>query len=83
MKDDDLPPDLFSEVAKEINGETTGPAFVAPTFVPLKDLAFRYVKAVITESGHNKTRAAKTLGIDRRTLYRILARGSVGNVSKY
>ena len=76
-----LPPTLFTEVARDINRET--PVFAVDAFVPLKDLAFQYVQAVLAEAGYNKTHAAKTLGIDRRTLYRILTRGCVGNVSKY
>lgn len=84
MKDEsfeELPPTLFAEVARAVNSET--PVFTVDAFVPLKDLAFRYVQAVVVEAGHNKTLAAKTLGIDRRTLYRILTRGRVENVSKY
>jgi ActR/RegA family two-component response regulator len=76
-----LPSDLFAKVVSDESDKT--PVFGIDTFVPLKDLAFQYVKTVVAESGHNKTRAAKTLGIDRRTLYRILDRGRVGNVSKY
>ena len=37
-------------------------------------LRLRYIAQVIERSGGNKTRAADVLGIDRRTLNRILAR---------
>jgi DNA-binding NtrC family response regulator len=37
-------------------------------------LRLRYIAQVLDKSGGNKTRAADVLGIDRRTLNRILAR---------
>jgi DNA-binding NtrC family response regulator len=37
-------------------------------------LRLRYIAQVIERAGGNKTRAADMLGIDRRTLNRILAR---------
>jgi hypothetical protein len=37
-------------------------------------LRLRYIAQVIEHSGGNKTRAAELLGIDRRTLNRILSR---------
>ncbi len=37
-------------------------------------LRLRYIAQVLERSGGNKTRAADVLGIDRRTLNRILAR---------
>jgi DNA-binding protein Fis len=37
-------------------------------------LRLRYIRHVLEHSGGNKTRAAEVLGIDRRTLNRILAR---------
>jgi ActR/RegA family two-component response regulator len=37
-------------------------------------LRLRYIAQVLTHAGGNKTRAAEILGIDRRTLNRILAR---------
>ncbi|MDX2023016.1 MAG: sigma-54 dependent transcriptional regulator [Deltaproteobacteria bacterium] len=44
---------------------------------PLEELERRYVSLIVDENGGNKKRAAELLGIDRRTLYRILARGEV------
>jgi two-component system, NtrC family, response regulator AtoC len=41
----------------------------------LEELERRYVGLIIDECGGNKKRAAELLGIDRRTLYRIQARG--------
>jgi ActR/RegA family two-component response regulator len=37
-------------------------------------LRLRYIHRAIAHTGNNKTRAAELLGIDRRTLNRILAR---------
>ena len=39
---------------------------------PLADVEDRYVRHVMTAVGGNRTLAAKTLGIDRKTLYRKL-----------
>lgn len=40
----------------------------------LEVLRLRYIDQVLERAGGNKTRAADVLGIDRRTLNRILAR---------
>ena len=40
----------------------------------LEELERRYIERVLSSVGHNKTRAAKVLGVDRRTLYRKLER---------
>jgi DNA-binding NtrC family response regulator len=45
--------------------------------VTLDELEKRYLVRVLKESGHNKVRAAKILGIDRRTLYRMAERFAV------
>jgi DNA-binding NtrC family response regulator len=39
----------------------------------LADVEQGYIKRVVAQTGHNMTRAAQILGIDRRTLYRKLA----------
>jgi DNA-binding NtrC family response regulator len=38
------------------------------------ELRRRYLRAVLVHTGQNKTHAVKVLGIDRRTLNRILVR---------
>jgi DNA-binding NtrC family response regulator len=40
----------------------------------IAELERRYLDVILRETGGNKTRAAKILGIDRRTLYRVLER---------
>jgi two-component system, NtrC family, response regulator AtoC len=42
--------------------------------ISLDELEKRYLMRVLKDSGHNKVRAAKILGIDRRTLYRMAER---------
>jgi len=38
----------------------------------LAELEHRYAREVLRETGGNKTRAAEILGIDRKTLYRLI-----------
>jgi DNA-binding NtrC family response regulator len=38
----------------------------------LAELERRYAREVLRETGGNKTRAAEVLGIDRKTLYRLI-----------
>lgn len=46
--------------------------FVAPDNLTEDELITQYVRHVIAAEGGNKSRAAKRLGIDRRSLYRRL-----------
>ena len=52
-----------------------GTSFLASDRPPLAELDRRYASQVLRETGGNKTRAAEILGIDRKTLYRILGEG--------
>ncbi len=63
-----------------VTPSVTEPAPVTPVTrldVDMPSLAVlqrRYVDRVLERTGRNKTRAARMLGIDRRTLNRMLAR---------
>jgi DNA-binding NtrC family response regulator len=66
---DDLPVDVRGPA------ELTMPG-APPARLTLEELKHWYVARILDEAGGNKARAAEMLGIDRRTLYRILARES-------
>jgi DNA-binding NtrC family response regulator len=66
-----LLPDDFQTDLKELG--PPGPALPAP-HMTLDEVKRWYVERVLSEVAGNKLRAAETLGIDRRTLYRILDR---------
>jgi two-component system response regulator AtoC len=63
---EDLPPEIRAETAR-------APELPAPRMT-LDEVKRWYVSTVLEETGGNKMRAAELLGIDRRTLYRILER---------
>ena len=63
---DDFPAHVRQEVARAPRLPAAG--------MTLDDVKRWYVNAVLDEAGGNKARAAEMLGIDRRTLYRILDR---------
>jgi ActR/RegA family two-component response regulator len=66
-----------SEVASPLAPHTPNDAHLADPgedWPTLDVLRLRYIHRAIVHTGNNKTRAAELLGIDRRTLNRILAR---------
>ncbi|MBI4608730.1 MAG: sigma-54-dependent Fis family transcriptional regulator [Candidatus Rokubacteria bacterium] len=63
---DDLRPELREEPARELR--------LPAGRMTLEEMKCWYVAKVLEEAGGNKLRAAEILGIDRRTLYRILQR---------
>jgi two-component system response regulator AtoC len=63
---EDLPPEIRMEGARAPE--------LPPRRMSLEELKRWYVSLVLEETGGNKVRASEILGIDRRTLYRILER---------
>lgn len=69
---DDLPPRVRDHTSSRLVVPTeSGP----DEMLTLQELERRYIQAVLTAVDGNKSRAAKVLGLDRRTLYRKLERG--------
>jgi transcriptional regulator with PAS, ATPase and Fis domain len=56
---------------------------LAPSAGPddLDDIERRHVEDVLRRNGNNKVRAAKALGVSRRTLYRLIEKYGLGGVS--
>ncbi len=52
--------------------------------VPLEEVERKYITKVLKETGGNRTKAAKILGIDRKTLYRKVRMGQIdpGDITK-
>ena len=70
---EDFPPDVAGP------GATPGRAAIDGDWPTLKALDERYIQKVLERVQQNRTHAASVLGIDRRTLQRLLARdGSEG-----
>ncbi len=67
---DDLPERIRDYRSSRVVVDTHDPA----ELITLDELERRYVDRVLAAVGQNKTQAAKILGVDRRTLYRKLAR---------
>jgi transcriptional regulator with GAF, ATPase, and Fis domain len=69
-------------MAEELPAELRDPAPRSTEGIPpdrptLNDLKRRYIRRVIEESGGNVTQAAAVLGVDRRSLYRMLQRHGI------
>lgn len=71
-----LPDDLPNSVrqAPESPQEPAALPGQEGSLITLEELEKRYLVRVLKDSGHNKVRAARVLGIDRRTLYRMAER---------
>ncbi|MEZ4406213.1 MAG: sigma-54 dependent transcriptional regulator [Polyangiales bacterium] len=79
-----LPEDLPPAAGAEAEAHAVEPLTLAtvwdhllPQGVPtLEELELSFVQAVLRHLGGNKTQAAESLGVDRKTIRRILARGA-------
>jgi two-component system response regulator AtoC len=67
-----LPEDLPDAIRSALPGPAPAPLPDVSDRPSLAELERRYASQVLQETGGNKTRAAEVLGIDRKTLYRIL-----------
>jgi two-component system response regulator HydG len=67
---DDLPARVRAYVPEQfvIEGDRS------EDLIPLADLERKYIQRVMNAVGGNKSKAARVLGIDRRTLYRMFER---------
>jgi len=65
---------LVDDLPTEVRAETLPPPELPKARMTLDELKRWYVNRALEETGGNKVRAAELLGIDRRTLYRILER---------
>ena len=66
--------DLPERVRAHQSEQVTALPQQAEELVTLAELERRYIHQVLTLVGGNKSRAARILGLDRRTLYRIFDR---------
>jgi len=71
-----IPSDLPSPVGE--SKAANGPSVLDTDWPTLDELQRRYIDRVLQKTEGNKTAAAQILGIDRRTLQRLFARGSLG-----
>ena len=71
---DNLPPRIIERALPPANPTTAEAALgtLIEDRPPLAELERRYAKLILAETDGNKTRAAEILGIDRRTVYRLL-----------
>jgi two-component system response regulator HydG len=71
---DQLQVDDLPERIRTARSPATSNAPVATAVVPLEEQGRRHVTQVLQAVGGNKASAARALGLDRCTLYRMLAR---------
>jgi DNA-binding NtrC family response regulator len=69
--------DDFAREIKDISTTSTTKPRASVPYKTLKEKEAEYVQDVLEASGQNVTKAAEILGIDRRTVYRILERHGI------
>ncbi|MBI4851067.1 MAG: sigma-54-dependent Fis family transcriptional regulator [Acidobacteria bacterium] len=71
---DDLPAKIQSTLVNSSKQKPSELETLFSNLPSLDELERRYILYVLNTTGHNRTRAAEILGIDRRSLYRIAER---------
>ncbi|HEY1371425.1 MAG TPA: sigma-54 dependent transcriptional regulator [Candidatus Binatia bacterium] len=79
---EDMPKAIRDPQAARSSHSGERQSFNLPDTPPLEEMKKRYVLHVLDAAGGNISRAAKLLDIDRRSLYRMLARYHVGPYSR-
>jgi DNA-binding NtrC family response regulator len=80
---EDLPPEIRDgSVQRLFDGPSGQEAFLVSDMPPLEEVKKRYVLRVLALCKGNVSRAAKTLNVDRRSLYRMLIRYKIEPFSK-
>jgi DNA-binding NtrC family response regulator len=69
---------LPDDLPEHLRGRSERAILLPAARMTLEEVKRWYVNKMLEESGGNKLRAAELLGIDRRTLYRILERQATG-----
>lgn len=77
LADADLHPRSTAAAAPKSGPVVADRVNLAADWPTLSTLSRRYIQRALARTGGNKTRAADLLGIDRRTLNRILARDRI------
>jgi transcriptional regulator of acetoin/glycerol metabolism len=72
----DCLPEHIAEAARAMKGEdtTAGPYDIIADWPTMEELQLRYLQLMLARSGGNRSRAASALGLDRRTVQRMLAK---------
>ena len=70
----ELTPEDLPERISRYESPRLGVEDMSEDYITLAELETRYIRTALRSSKGNKTRAAKILGVDRRTLHRKLER---------
>jgi DNA-binding NtrC family response regulator len=73
------PQDLPEKVRTSHSADPEAPSSETEPLVPMEEIERRYILKVLEASAGNKSLAAETLGLSRKTLYRKLAAWGVGS----